>query len=182
MSTLPQIDPATATGAAGDVLAQVRKTLGAVPNMAKAMANSPALVTGWLALSGALSGGVIPAPVREQLALATAEYNRCEYCLSAHTLVGSKVAKLDAAEIERARHAEASDPHVAALLALSDAIARRRGSVDEAALNDARAAGVSDAEIAEVVGHLALNILTNYFNILADPDNEYPVVRPHEHV
>jgi len=182
MSTLPQIDPATATGGAADALAQVRKTLGSVPNMAKAMANSPALVTGWLALSGALSDGVIPAPVREQLALATAEYNRCEYCLSAHTFVGARVAKLDAAEIERARRAESSDPHVAALLALSDAIARGRGSLDGTALKNARAAGVSDAEIAEVVGHLALNILTNYFNILADPDNDYPVVTPHEDV
>jgi uncharacterized peroxidase-related enzyme len=182
MSTLPQIDPAQATGAAADALAQARKTLGAVPNMAKAMANSPALLKGWLALSSALSGGVIPAPVREQLALSTAEYNRCEYCLSAHTFVGSRVAKLDAEEIQRARHAESADPHVAALLALSDAIARGRGSVDGTALDDARAAGVTDAEIAEVVGNLALNILTNYFNILADPDNDYPVVRPYEHV
>ena len=85
MSTLPQIDPAGATGAAAEALAQTRKTLGAVPNMAKAMANSPAVLKGWLALSGALSGGVIPAPVREQLALATAEYNRCESCLSAQS-------------------------------------------------------------------------------------------------
>ena len=85
MSTLPQIDPVEATGAAAEALAQTRKTLGAVPNMAKAMANSPALLKGWLALSGALSGGVIPAPVREQLALATAEYNRCESCLSAQS-------------------------------------------------------------------------------------------------
>src|SRR5918996_4294956 len=176
MSTLPQIDPVEATGAAAEALTQTRKTLGAVPNMAKAMANSPALLKGWLALSGALSGGVTPAPVREQPALATAEYNRCEYCLSAHTLLGSRVAKLDAEEIKRARHAESSDPHVAALLALSDEIARGRGSIDETALSTARAAGLTDAEIAEVVGNLALNILTNYFNNVTDPDNEYPVV------
>ena len=181
MSTLPRIEPADATGPAAEVLADAKKTLGTVPNMVKYMANSPALVRGWLALSGALSDGVIPAPVRERLALATAEYNRCEYCLSAHTFIGSKVAKLDAEEIERARLAQSSDSHVAALLALSDAVARGRGTVDETALKTARAAGVTDAEIAEVIGNLALNILTNYFNILADTDNEFPVVTPHEH-
>ncbi|MEU3334868.1 carboxymuconolactone decarboxylase family protein [Streptomyces sp. NPDC006668] len=149
--------------------------------MAKVMANSPALVKGWLALSGALSGGVLPAPVRERLAIATAEYNNCTYCLSAHTYIGAHVAKVDAEELERARHAESTDPHAAALLALSGAIARGRGHIDETQLKTARAAGVTDAEIAEVVGNLALNILTNYFNVLADTDNEWPVVTPHTH-
>jgi uncharacterized peroxidase-related enzyme len=181
VSTLPLIDPATATGAAAEALTQVKKTLGTVPNMAKVMANSPALVRGWLDMSGALADGVLSAPVRERLALTTAEYNRCEYCLSAHTFIGSRVAKLDAEEIERARHAESTDPHVAALLALSDAVARGRGVVDETTLKTARAAGVTDAEIAEVVGNLALNVLTNYFNILAETHNEFPVVTPHEH-
>ncbi|MFF7190400.1 carboxymuconolactone decarboxylase family protein [Streptomyces sp. NPDC008222] len=181
MSTVPQTDPVEATGEAAALLAQVQKTLGAVPNMAKAMANSPALLRGWLGLSGALARGVLPAGVRERLALAAAEYNRCEYCLSAHTYVAANVAKIDGAEIERARHAESSAPHTAALLALSDAIARERGSVGDAVLKTARAAGVTDTEIAEVVGNLALNIPTNYFNILAGTDNEWPVVTPREH-
>ncbi|WP_030348784.1 carboxymuconolactone decarboxylase family protein [Streptomyces sp. NRRL S-1022] len=181
MSRLPQIQPAEATGAAAEALAQVRKTLGSVPNMVKAMANSPALVKGWLALSSALSEGVIPAPVRERLAIATAQYNNCEYCLSAHTYIGAHVAKVDTEELERARDAESSDPHTAALLALSVAVARDRGSIDERQLKVARAAGVTDAEIAEVVGNLALNILTNYFNLVADTDNEWPVVTPPTH-
>lgn len=146
--------------------------------MAKAMANSPALLKGWMSLSDALVGGVLPAAVRERLALATAEYNRCAYCLSAHTFLGKNVAKIDSDEIEHARHAESADPHTAALLALSDAIARGRGTADETVLKLARSAGVIDAEIAEVVGNLALNILTNYFNIVAETDNEFPLVTP----
>ncbi|MER5917980.1 carboxymuconolactone decarboxylase family protein, partial [Streptomyces sp. NPDC001982] len=101
--------------------------------------------------------------------------------LSAHTFLGKNVAKLDGDEIERARHAQSVDPHTAALLTLADAIARGRGTLDEAALKTARAAGITDAEIAEVVGNLALNILTNYFNIVADTDNEFPLVTPHQH-
>jgi len=180
VSALPQIELAEATGEAAALLTQVRKSVGSIPNMAKAMANSPALLKGWMDLYGALAGGVLPAAVRERLALATAEYNRCSYCLSAHALLAKSAAKLHDDEIERARRAESADPHVAALLALSDAIARGRGTIDETAIKTARAAGVTDAEIAEVIGNLALNILTNYFNITADTDSEFPPVTPHE--
>ncbi|MEV5173829.1 carboxymuconolactone decarboxylase family protein [Streptomyces flaveolus] len=179
MSALPQINPIEATGEAATLLTELKKSVGSVPNMAKAMANSPALLKGWMSLSDALAGGVLPAAVRERLALATAEYNRCAYCLSAHTFLGKNVTKIDSEEIERARHAESADPHTAALLALSDAVARGRGTVDETVLKSARTAGVTDAEIAEVVGNLALNILTNYFNIVADTDNDFPPVTPH---
>lgn len=172
------VDPATATGKAAALLAEVQKTLGLTPNMAKVMANSPALLKGYLALNGALSGGVLPAGVRERLAIATAEYNGCAYCLSAHTYIGANIARLDADELEQARDGHASDPHTAALLALSDAIARGHGTVDDAVLRKAREAGATDAEIGEVVGHLALNVLTNYFNILAAVDNDWPVVTP----
>ncbi|MFK0043545.1 carboxymuconolactone decarboxylase family protein [Streptomyces sp. NPDC090741] len=161
----------------GPLLAQVQKSLGLTPNMTKVMANSPVLLKGYLALSGAL-----PAGVREQLAIATAEYNGCEYCLSAHTYIRANIAKVDSGELELARRAGASDSHTAALLALSDAIVRGRGAVDDGAVQAARDAGVTDAEIGEVVGHVALNVLTNYFNVLAGVENDWPVITPHLHV
>ena len=178
MSKLPQINPETATGAAAELLAQVQKSLGVTPNMTKVMANSPALLKGYLALSGALGGGVIPAAVRERLAVATAEANGCEYCLSAHTYIGANIAHVDADELELARSAESNDPHTAALLTLSNAVLAAKGAVDDADLEAARQAGVTDAEIGEVVGHIALNVLTNYFNILSEVDNDWPVVTP----
>ncbi len=84
MSTLPLVDPATATGAAADLLAAVQRGLGVTPNMTKAMANSPALLKGYLEFSGALSTGVLDSATREQIALAVAQDNGCSYCLSAH--------------------------------------------------------------------------------------------------
>jgi len=183
MSAISPIDPATATatGEAKTLLAQVQKALGLTPNMTKVMANSPALLKGYLGLSGALGGGTIPAGAREELAVATAEFNRCQYCLSAHTYIGANVAKVDPEELERARNGESGDAHTAALLALSDAILRSRGDVDAADLDKARVAGVTDAEIGEVVGHIALNVLTNYFNVIADVENDWPVVTLHAH-
>lgn len=178
MSRLVQIDPAAASGPAAELLAEVQKALGVTPNMTRAMANSPALLKGYLALSEALAGGVIPAGVRERLAIATAEANGCEYCLSAHTYVGAHVANVERDELERARAADSADPHAAALLALSDAVVHGRGVVEDDAVQAVRDAGVTDAEIGEVVGHIALNVMTNYFNILAEVDNDWPVVAP----
>ncbi|WP_136707394.1 carboxymuconolactone decarboxylase family protein [Agromyces sp. H66] len=175
---LTPVDPATATGAPKELLDQVQSALGVTPNMTKVMANSPALLRGYLALSGALATGTLKAPVREQLAIATAEANGCAYCLSAHTYVGGAVAKLPESELEAARDATSADPHTAALLGLSDEILRSRGSVSADAIPTARAAGVTDAEIGEIVGHIALNVLTNYFNVMAQVENDWPVVSP----
>ena len=178
MSRLPEIDPATATGEAKDLLAQVQKALGVTPNMTKVMANSPALLKSYLVLSGALGAGVLPAATRERLALSTAESNGCEYCLSAHTYIGANIAKVDEQELESARFAKSNDQHTQALLEFSNAVLSNRGAVSDDVLADARRAGVTDAEIGEVVGHIALNVLTNYFNVLAQVDNDWPVVSP----
>lgn len=176
MTDFAPVEPETATGKAADLLAQVHTSLGVTPTMTKVMANSPALLQGYLALSGAVAGGTLKPAVRERLAIATAQLNGCEYCLSAHTYVGANIAKVDAAELDRARRAESSDAHVAALLKLSNAIAENAGDVDDVDLKTARAEGVTDVEIGEIVANLALNTMTNYFNILAHVDNDWPVV------
>jgi uncharacterized peroxidase-related enzyme len=176
MTTLAQIDPSTEP----ELFAEVKQAMGAVPNMTKVMANSPAALRGFLALSRALSGGVLPAAVRERLALATAEHNGCDYCLSAHTFMGTNVVKIGSAEVDRAREARSADPHAAALLRLSDAIVRGQGAVSPETLRAVKDAGVTDAEITEVIANIALNVFTNYFNMVADTEIDFPtVVRAH---
>ena len=129
MSNLPQNEPTDATGEAAALLAQFGKAVGPVPNMVKAMANSPALLKRYMGLSAALLAGVLAPAVRERIALAAAEYNHCSYCLSGHTMVASRVAKIDDDEIAWARQAASADPHIAALLALSDSMMRRHGDI-----------------------------------------------------
>ena len=176
MTEFVPVEPATATGAAAHLLAQVQESLGLTPNMTKVMANSPALLQGYLALSGAVADGVLPPAVRERLAIATAELNGCEYCLSAHTYIGANIAGVSAEELDKARRGDSADAHVAALLKLSNAIAANAGDVDAVDMMSARQAGATDEEIGEIVANLALNVLTNYFNVLARVDNDWPVV------
>jgi uncharacterized peroxidase-related enzyme len=176
MNTLPLIDPATATGPAADLLTAVKKVMGVTPNMTKAMANSPALLKGYLELSGALSQGVLDLATRERIALAVAQDNSCSYCLSAHTYLAEHVAHLSVDDIAAARRSSAGDAKIAALLVFASAVNENRGSVSPGAFEAVRSAGASDEEIAETIGQVALNVLTNYFNKAADVDIDFPVV------
>lgn len=176
MSALPLIDPATATGKTADLLAAVQRGLGVTPNMTKAMANAPALLDGYLALSGALSKGALGAATRERLALAVAQDNACDYCLSAHSYLAEHAAKLSADDIAAARKCDSNDPKIAALLTFAVTVNTARGNVGTHDLDLVRAAGASDEEITEVIGHVALNVLTNYFNKATAVDIDFPVV------
>lgn len=174
--SLPLIDPATASAPVADLLAAVQRSLGVTPNMTKAMANSPALLKGYLGLSGALAGGTLAAATREQIALAVAQGNGCSYCLSAPSYLAEHVAKLSADDISAARKSDSSDPKTAALLVFASAVNDTRGSVTDDDLQAVRDAGGTNAEIAETIGHVALNVLTNYFNKAADLEIDFPVV------
>ena len=159
------------------LLEAVNAQLGSVPNLFRLVGNSPAALEGYLGLSGALAKGVVGAKTRERIALAVAEHNGCDYCLSAHTYLGKHLAKLDAGELDAARRARSADPKADAALRFAKAVLDARGHVSGAALEAARAAGHSDAELVEIVLHVALNTLTNYVNSVAATEVDFPLVR-----
>jgi len=177
MTYFTPIEPEAASGKTAELMAQVQKTLGSIPNMAKVMANSPALLKSYLALFSAVSTGSLSAAIRARLAIATAQLNGCEYCLSSHTYIGANITKVGADELDKARSGESDDPHVAALLKLSHTIAENAGDIDESDITEAQRAGVTEEEIGELVANLTLNIMTNYFNVMAHVDNDWPIVR-----
>jgi len=173
MNLLSPINKETAPAQALSILAAVEKALGIVPNMIATMAHSPAVANAYLGFSHALSQGALPAPLREQIALAVAEENGCDYCLAAHTFLGAK-ASLSSEEIFAARRGNAADPKIAAALAFAGKLNRERGHIGEADLAALRGHGFTDGEIAEIIGHVALNIFTNYFNIAAGTTVDFP--------
>jgi uncharacterized peroxidase-related enzyme len=181
MSTLAALAPDQTTPEAQAVLSAVGSSLGVIPNLFRVAANSPAALNALVGLNGALAKGRLRAKVRESIALDVAQENGCDYCLSAHTVLG-KGAGLSDAEIAAARAGKAADPHADAILALAREIVRQRGAVGSEPIAQARAAGVTDAEIVEIVAHVALNVFTNYLNIVADTEIDFPVVRASEAV
>jgi uncharacterized peroxidase-related enzyme len=179
MNRIQQIDPGSATGKTKQLLDAVNAKLGIVPNLTRVLANAPAALEGYLNFSGALAGGGLSAKVREQIALAVAQGNHCDYCLSAHTFIGGKVG-LAANDIVNARQAVGAADKDDAILKLALSIVVQRGEVSDAALKNARSAGLTDAEIVETTANVALNIFTNYINHIAQTVVDFPKVKSAE--
>jgi uncharacterized peroxidase-related enzyme len=177
VSRIIALDPVTATGKTAELFTAVKSKLGVVPNLMRTFGHSPAALEAYLGLKATLGSGVLPARVREQIALTVAELNACGYCLAAHSLMG-KGAGLTADAIFAARRAEAEDAKIDALLKFAALIVESRGHVSDDALAAVRAADVNDAEIIETVAHVALNILTNYTNHVAQPVVDFPRAAP----
>ncbi|MFJ8472386.1 carboxymuconolactone decarboxylase family protein [Kitasatospora sp. NPDC094011] len=175
MSRLSTVNPDSAAPAAKALLDKVDRMLGVTPNMMRAMAVSPAVLDGYLSFSGALAKGHLSAAVREQIALVTAVENSCEYCYAAHHVLGAK-AGVSTADLAAGGHAEASDPKVAAALRFARAVIRDKGFVSDADLDAVREAGYGDGEIGEIIGAVALNTFTNYFNSVGRTDLDFPFV------
>jgi uncharacterized peroxidase-related enzyme len=177
MSRLPT--PAsieTSPAAAQPLLQAVKKQLGVVPNLFRLVGNSPAALEGYLGLNGALAKGALEAPTRERIALAVAEINGCNYCLSAHSYLGKNLAKLSEAEIEANRAGGSAEPKADAAVRFAVKLVNTRGHVSDADIQAVKDAGYTDAQVIEIVLHVALNTLTNYVNEVAKTDIDFPVV------
>ena len=148
-----------------------------IPNITRAMANAPAVLDGYLALSGALSKGALSPKQREQIALTVGQANGCEYCLAAHSALG-KMVGLTSEQILDSRRGTAVDPKSDALLRFARQVVEQQGRITDDDLNAARSAGLSDAVLAEAVANVALHIFTNYFNHVAETDIDFPSVEP----
>lgn len=175
MSRIPT--PATkadAPAASQPLLDAVETMLGSVPNMFRIIGNSPAALEGYLGLKGALAKGKLPAATRERIALAVAQRNDCGYCLAAHTYLGTNLAKLDAAEIAANRKGFSNDAKADAAVRFAAQIVEHRGGVQAEAVKSVRDAGYTDAEIVEIIAHVALNTLTNYVNEVLETEIDFP--------
>ena len=174
------VTPASITdapAASQPLLEPVKKQLGVVPNLFRVVSNSPAALEGYLGLSGALAKGTLPAATRERIALAVAEINGCTYCLSAHSYLGKNLAKLDEAEIMANRHGRSNDPKADAAVHFAATVTKARGHVEDADLRAVKMAGYDDAQIVEIVLHVALNTWTNYINEVAQTVVDFPVAK-----
>jgi uncharacterized peroxidase-related enzyme len=178
MARLRTSEPAETSERGRELLDQVRQALGVVPNMTKVMVSSPAVLAGYLGLSGALGGGSLPVELRERIALATAEANRCSYCLSAHSYLAANVANIADEEIAASREFKSGSARADAALRFVRVLLATNGHVADDELAELRSAGFDDGEIAEVVANVALNVFTNLFNSVARTDVDFPVVVP----
>lgn len=176
MSRVHLIDPAQATGTRKDLLQQIHGAFGATPAMFRAVANSTAALQSMWGSFGALGAGVIPAVLAEQIAVAVADRNDCEYCLAAHTLLGLQ-AGASAAEMAAAQQGESADPQTAAALRFALKLVNHRAKVGDADVQALREAGFDEEQIVEILAHVALNLFTNYVNLAFQVPLDFPAVK-----
>jgi uncharacterized peroxidase-related enzyme len=176
---MPRIQPIrreNTTGQLAATLDAVKAKIGMLPNLLATLANSESVLNAYLGLSEALAGGRLTAAQREVIALAVGQANRCQYCLSAHTLIG-KGAGLTESAIREARAGRGEDVLHDALAGLAVKLVNQRGRLTDDDLTGARTAGIDDGLIIELIAHVALNTLTNFTNHVAATDVDFPVVQ-----
>jgi uncharacterized peroxidase-related enzyme len=174
--TIPA-DVAAAPQAAQSMLNAVNAQLGVVPNMFRLIANSPQTLEGFLGLSSSLGKGALSVATRNRIALAVAEANGCDYCLSAHSYLGKNLAKLGDAEMTANRAGASQDSKADAAVRFAVKLVRERGHITEDDLSAVKAADYSDAQVLEIIAHVALNTFTNYLNEALKTDIDFPVVK-----
>lgn len=175
--TIPTYE--TAPAASQPLLDGVKKQLGIVPNSFRVLALSPAALQGLLGLNGALAKA-LDLKTRERIAIAIAQSNECDYCLSAHSYIGLNLAKIDAAEIALNRQGASADIKANAAVTFAVKINETRGKVSDADVQTVKAAGFTDAQIVEIIAVVAENIFTNLLNIIAGTEIDFPVVHTAE--
>ncbi|HET6378479.1 MAG TPA: peroxidase-related enzyme [Methylocella sp.] len=170
------LDPGTAPNGSTSLLQEIKTAFGTVPNMFRAVANSPAALKSMWGAFGALGSGTLGAKLGEKIAVAVADRDACNYCLAAHTALGKK-AGATSDEMAEAQAGRSADPKTAAALAFALKLVEERGQVSEADVQALRAAGFDDGQIVEIIAHVALNLFTNYVNLALDVPVDFPSVK-----
>ena len=176
MSRINMVTNESATGEKKEILDQIHKTFGVTPNMFKTIGNSTAALKMMWAGFGALGAGKLGSKLGEQIAVAVADTNRCEYCLAAHTALG-KMAGLSGETMAQAQAGKSNDPKTQAALNFAVKLVKEKAHVSEADVESLRKVGFSNEEIAEILAHVALNIFTNYTNVAFNVPVDFPKVQ-----
>ena len=175
MSNIKLIDPATTTAEHQKTFNQIHNAFGTIPNMFKAIGNSSAALNSMWTSFEALGQGTLGHQLGEQLAVLVANINRCEYCLAAHTMLGQN-AGLTAVQMSEAQVGKSSDMKVQAALNFASKIVSERAHISTHDIEQIKQAGFNDADIAELIAHVALNIFTNYTNVAMAVPVDFPQV------
>ncbi len=175
MSRINTVTLETANVEQKALLTAIQGQLGMVPNFLKVFANSPAALRAFLGLHSIANEGSLDLQTRERIALAVAQENSCEYCVSAHTAIGRK-AGLSGAEMEANRAGTSQDAKAAVAVKLARSLIENQGDITTAELIEARSAGYTDADIVEIITHVGMTLLTTILGKASRVEIDFPKV------
>ena len=144
-----------------------------MPNFYRLTATSPAALGGFLGFQDALGKRALDPLIGNRIALALAEANGCDYCLSAQTYRVRQTALLDDAEITANRNGASNDIKAHVAVRFATKLVRDNGRVSDADVTVVQRAGYSDVEI---IADVALSVFTNTVNQALKTDVGFPRV------
>lgn len=153
----------------------ITKQFGKVPNFIKVFANSPTALKAFLGLYTIANEGSLDTQTKNRIALALAQHNECQYCVSAHTTFGS-IAGLTGAEMEANREGSSQDAKGEVAVKFAKALAEHKGKVTAAELSSIRKAGFSESDIVEIITHVGMNIMVNIIGRASRVAIDFPKV------
>jgi uncharacterized peroxidase-related enzyme len=175
MNRINVVNQESANEEQSKLFAAIQSSLGIVPNFLKVFANSPAALRAFLGLHSIANEGSLDSKTRERIALALAERNSCQYCVSAHSAIGRK-AGLDHSEIQANRAGSSQDARAAVAVSFALALVEHKGEVTNAEILAVRNAGYNDSDIVEIITHVGMNLLTNIIGKASHVDIDFPKV------
>jgi uncharacterized peroxidase-related enzyme len=175
MPRIQPLDPATVQGPAKQALDAMQAKLGTIPNIFKTLAHAPAILEFYQVGSAALGKSSLSPALREQIALTVAGANNCDYCASAHTVIGRKLGVAED-ELPAALTGKSKDAKTQAALSFSKKVVDSKGHAGDADIKALRDAGYTDQQILEMIAVITFNIFTNYFNHIVDTEIDFPKI------
>jgi uncharacterized peroxidase-related enzyme len=175
MTYISTLNLADADVTTASTLNAVKTKIGMIPNVFATLAKSPTALNALLGLNDTIGKGTLSASEREIVALATSQANGCLYCVSAHTLLG-KNAGLNEKAVLGARAGQGDDGRANAIAAFTKALVEQRGHVATDALDQYKNAGLSEADMLEVIANVVATTFTNLTNNVARTVIDFPVV------
>lgn len=154
----------------------IQGQLGMVPNFLRIIGNSTVALKSFLGLYGVAGAGSLDPLTRERIALALAEQNACEYCVSAHTAIGGQ-AGLSGDEMKANRAGTSQDAKAAAAVEFARSLVEHKGEVTTEDIAEIRKAGYSDADLVEIIMHVGMNLITNILGKASRVDIDFPHVK-----
>ena len=170
--------PESAPETSAEALRALQAAVGVIPNLAAAMAESPALLRGFLALRELYATTGFSAGEVQVLSLTAAHENDCAWCVAFHTAMALKEG-VDRDAVDALRRGKApTDPRLGPLSNFARAMVRNRGRIDPPTLHAFLAAGYSKRQALDVVMGMAFSLMANYASHVTHPPLD-DFLKPH---
>lgn len=158
----------TAQADAAEMLGNIEKAYGFIPNLYGVFAESPSALKAYMTIGKVFDESSFSATERQLIILAASRYNECDYCMAAHTVVAG-MQKVPTDVVEAIRDDRTiGDKKLEALRAFTTAVVEKRGWVSDADVSAFVGAGYTKGQILEVILGVSFKTLSNYTNHIAD--------------